>query len=56
MSTVRFQKSDNVSGDIIEDTKILMQFYNEKNQKLRKLISRMKSRDSSLGNIHEVEN
>jgi len=49
-----YKKSDNVSGDLIEDTKILMQFYNEKNQKLRKLISRMKSRDSSLGNAQET--
>lgn len=44
-----YGKGDNVSGELIEDTKLLMQFYNEKNQKLRKLISKMKSRNSSLG-------
>ena len=44
-----YKKCDNVSGVLIEDTKILMQFYTEKNQKLRKMISRMKSRNSSLG-------
>merc|ERR1712228_486964 len=29
-----YRKSDKISGDLIEDTKILMQFYNEKNLKL----------------------
>ena len=38
-----------ISGDIIEDTKILMQFYNEKNLKLKKLAGRMKTKNYTLG-------
>ena len=37
------------SGDIIEDTKVLMQFYNEKNLKLKKLAGRMKTKNYTLG-------
>ena len=44
-----YRKSDKISGDLIEDTKILMMFYNEKNLKLRRLAGRMKNNNYTLG-------
>lgn len=44
-----YRKSDKITGDIIEDTKLLMLFFNEKNAKLRKLASRMNNKNYSLG-------
>merc|ERR1711953_1309042 len=46
-----YRKSDKISGDIVEDTKILMQFYNEKNLKLKKLVGRMKNQNNTLANV-----
>merc|ERR1712026_445073 len=46
-----YRKSDKISGDLIEDTKILMQFYNEKNLKLKKLAGRMKTKNYTLAHV-----
>merc|ERR1711953_102137 len=46
-----YRKSDKISGDLIDDTKILMMFYNEKNLKLRRLAGRMKNNNYTLANV-----